>query len=112
MYRHAVSSAGKPNSSRRAPRMAAPSFRERTGRCSMPSVYEAYAARQKAAVQAIFRRRDAKSDFGAFEVHPSRIPSSARGHASGLSGARRQARSSASAAPPSGLRFPSATDPP
>ncbi len=68
-----------------------------------------------------------KRDFGPCACLPPRIPSSARDHASGLSCAPsphraktartgtpilRQARSSALASPPSGLRFPSSTDPP
>ena len=53
-----------------------------------------------------------KCDFGACACLPPRIPSSARVHASGLSCARRQARSSTSRSAPYGLRFPSATDPP
>jgi single-strand DNA-binding protein len=50
----------------------------------MPSFYGANIPRSKAAVEAIFGRRDAEDDFGASGSLPPRIPSSARGHASGL----------------------------
>jgi hypothetical protein len=112
MYRHAAKSAAQPNSSLKAPRVASLSQRERNVRCSMLFFRRTFAARKKAAFEANFRRRDGEDDFGAWGSLPPRIPSSARGHASGPSCALRQARSSASAAPPSGLRFPSTTDPP
>jgi hypothetical protein len=78
----------------------------------MPSFKGVIAALRRAPVWVNFRRRDEVGNSGALGSLPPRIPSSARGHASGLSAARRQARSSALATPPSGLRFPSATDPP
>ena len=127
MYRHAANSAAQPNSSLKAPGVAFGSCRERNEVYSMPSFDGAFTAMRRAAVGANFRRRDAVGDFGASGSLPPRIPSSARGHASGLSAALRHARSSASAnhpttqqprvgdpgiTPPSGLRFPSATDPP
>jgi hypothetical protein len=112
MYRHAAKSAAQPNSSLKTPGVASLSFRGRNEVCPRPSFQGAYAARKVAAVEANLRRRDREDDFRAFGIHPPLIPSSTRGHASGLSAALRQARSSASAAPPVGLRFPSTTDPP
>jgi hypothetical protein len=112
MYCHAAKSAAQINSSLKAPGVASLSCRERNGACSMPYFDGTYAARKKAAVMANFRCRDREDDFGASGSLPPRIPSSARGHASGLSCALRQARSSALATPPCGLRFPSTTDPP
>jgi len=82
MYRHAAKSAAQPNSSLKAP-MAAESYRERNSGYSMPPFDGAFAARKMAAIWANFKRRDRESDFGASGSPPSRIPSSAWGHASG-----------------------------
>ena len=112
MYRHAAKSATQPNSSLKAPSVASLSFRERKEVCRRPSFRGVFGTRKIAAVVASLRRRDREGDFGALGSLPPRIPSSARGHASGLSAALRQARSSASAVPPFGLQFPSTTDPP
>ncbi len=112
MYRHAAESAAQPNSSLKAPGVASESCRERSGGCSVPSSDGVFAALRMAAVWANLRRLDAVGDSGASGSLPPRIPSSARGHASGLSAALRQARSSASRSAPYGLRFPSTTDPP
>ena len=49
----------------------------------MPSFDGAFAARKIAAVWANFKRRDREFDLGASGSLPPRIPSSARGHASG-----------------------------
>jgi len=112
MYRHAAKLAAQPNSSLKAPSAAFPRCREHNGRCLMPSIDGDIAARKMAAGWANICRRDAMSAACPLGCLPPRIPSSARGHASGLSAAQRQARSSALATPPSGLRFPSTTDPP
>ena len=112
MFDHAANSAAQPNSSLKAPSVASRHSRVRNGRCSMPSFDGVFATRIRAAIWANLRRRDAVGDSGVWGSLPPRIPSSARGHASGLSAALRQARSSASASPPFGLRFPSTTDPP
>ena len=112
MYRHAAKLAAQPNSSLKAPSVAYRHNRERNEGCSEPSFDGGFAAIKIAAVWANFKRREGEDDFGASEFLPPRIPSSARGHASGLSCALRQARSSASAAPPFGLRFPASPDPP
>jgi hypothetical protein len=112
MSDHTANLAAQPNSSLKAPSVASASCRKRNGECSMPFFDGAYSTPRRAAVWASFRRRDAEDDFAASGSFPPRIPSSTRGHASGLSAALRQARSSASASPPSGLRFPSTTDPP
>jgi hypothetical protein len=112
MSDHAANLAARPNSSLKEPNVASASCRERNGECSIPSFKGAFAAMRKAAIWANFRHRDREDNFGASGSLPPRIPSSARGHASGLSAARRQACSSALASPPNGLRFPSTTDPP
>ena len=83
MYRHAAKSAAQPNSSLKAPSVAFRHSRERNGACSEPSFYGAFTARNRAAVWANISRRDQESDFGALGSLPPRIPSSARGHASG-----------------------------
>jgi hypothetical protein len=79
---------------------------------SKPSFLRPLAIESTTAVVIILYAENRLGDSGALEFLPSRIPSSTRVHASGLSCALRQARSSASASRPSGLRFPSATDPP
>ena len=99
MYRHAAKSAAQPNSSLKAPSMAAESYRERNSGYSMPSFDGAFAARKEAAVWANIYRRDREDDFGASGSLPPRIPSSARGHASGPNrrpAARRRSASTAS----------------
>ena len=65
MYRHAAKSAAQPNSSLKAPSMAAESYRERNSGYSMPSFDGAFAARKEAAVWANIYRRDREDDFGA-----------------------------------------------
>jgi hypothetical protein len=84
MYRHAAISAAQPNSSLKAPSVAIPSCLGRNRGCSVPCFCELLAAGRRAAVRAILRRRDREDDFGASGNLPPRIPSSARGHASGL----------------------------
>ena len=83
MVEHAAKSAAQPNSSLNAPRVASVSVRTRKEVYSWPSSSEDSVASKQAAVEANIRRRDQEDDFCAFGVHPSRIPSSARGHASG-----------------------------
>ena len=112
MYRHAAKSAAQPNSSLKAPGLASLSCHPRKEVCSKLSFHGAFVAMRWAAVWANFKRRDQEDDFGASGSLPPRIPSSARGHASGLSAALRQARSSASRSAPFGLRFPASPDPP
>jgi hypothetical protein len=104
--------AAQPNSSLNAPTVAIPSCRTQGCQCLIPSLSGLITASCGVTALANVHRRDAGRDFGTLEFPPPRIPSPARSHASGLSCAQRQARSSASAAPPSGLRFPSSTDPP
>jgi hypothetical protein len=112
MSHHAAFPAAQPNSSLNAPRVAFPHSRERNEGCSELPICGTVAATRIAAVWETFRHRDREDDFGASGSLPSRIPSSTRGHASGLSAALRQARSSALASPPFGLRFPASPDPP
>jgi len=112
MSDHAASSAAQPNSSPKAPRVVVPARMTRHYVRSTPAVGRVVAASFGAGLVAHGHRRNLAGDFGTCACLPPRIPSSARGHASGLSCALRQARSSASRSAPSGLRFPSATDPP
>jgi hypothetical protein len=83
MYLHAAKTAAQLNSSLKAPNVAFPSLEGRNNSCAMPAFCEDLAARKKAAVDANFLRRDEENDFGASGSLPPRIPSSARGHASG-----------------------------
>ena len=83
MYRHAAISAAQPNSSLKAPSVAIPSCHGRSEGCSLPCFCGLFAARRRAAVWAILRRRDREDDFGASGSLPPRIPSSTRVHASG-----------------------------
>ena len=104
MYRHAAKSAAQPNSSLKAPSVAFRYSRERNGGCTWPSLYGAFVAMRWATVWANIHRRDREFDFGASGSLPPRIPSSARGHASGPNrrpAARR--RSASLSAPPRGL---------
>jgi hypothetical protein len=112
MSHHAANSAAQSHSSPKAPSVPIPSHEGRDGLGSKPSSIGVLAGRRWTAVRTIFYRRDVKSDFGAMRVLPPRIPSSTRDHASGLIRRPAARRSSASASPPSGLRFPSTTDPP
>ena len=79
---------------------------------TLRSLLESICDRPLTAVGARLLGLVAANDLCSFGSLPPRIPSSARGHASGLSAALRQARSSASASPPLGLRFPASPDPP
>ena len=83
MYLHAAKTAAQPNSSLKAPSVAFPSFEARNNLRARPTFCGDLAAREKAAVEANFRRRNEKDDFGASGSLPPRIPSSTRGHASG-----------------------------
>ena len=112
MSRHAANSAAQPNSSLNAPRVLISSFGRDNEHCSIPSSGEALTRRKWAAIRTNVSRREATADFGALRVLPPRIPSSTRDHASGPIRRPAARRSSASASPPSGLRFPSTTDPP
>jgi hypothetical protein len=112
MLRYAANPAAQPNSSSNVRQRLLCTAEEHSGGGSMPSFRRHRFVSGMAVVMAYLRRQETTSDLCPLESLPSRIPSSARGHASGLSAALRQARSSASAAPPFGLRFPSATDPP
>jgi len=100
MYRHAAKSAVQPNSSLNAPSLASLSCRERNGGCSEPPFLGVFAAMSMAAVQANLGRRDREDDFGASGSFPPRIPSSARGHASGPNRRPAARRRSASLAAP------------
>lgn len=105
-----------PNSSLNAPSVAIAYLREAASGCHFGSSSRFFAERVALTVGVVFTRafsRGKRGDsFGSSECHPVRIPSSARGHASGLSAALRQARSSASPAAPFGLRLPPSADPP
>ena len=83
MYRHAAKSAAQPNSSLKEPTVAIRHSIERDGGCSEPSCGGAFVAMRWAAVWANIHRQDREFDFGASGSLPPRIPSSARGHASG-----------------------------
>ena len=83
MVQHAAKSAAQPNSSLKVPSTASVSFHPRKEVRSMPSFSGIFAGRSEAAFEANIRRRDREDDFGATGIIPSRIPSSARGHASG-----------------------------
>jgi single-strand DNA-binding protein len=99
MSHHAAKSAAQPNSSLNAPRVATLSCYPRKEVCSKPAFSETIAARDRAAVEANLRRRGTEDDLGALGSLPPRIPSSARGHASGPNrrpAARRRSASTAS----------------
>jgi len=83
MYRHAINSAAQPNSSLKAPILPFLSLRERNSVCPEPSSRRAFAGRIAAVAKANYTCRDEENDFGALGSLPPRIPSSARGHASG-----------------------------
>jgi hypothetical protein len=100
MYPHATKTAAQPSSSLKAPGVAFPSLEARNSPCGIPTFFEGLAAREKAAVEANFRRRDEENDFGASGSLPPRIPSSARGHASGPNRRPAARRRSASLAAP------------
>ena len=100
MYRHAAKSAAQPNSSLKAPSVASTSCHPRKDVCSKPSFYRAFATLEKAAVEANIRRRGTEDDLGALGSLPPRIPSSARGHASGPNRRPAARRRSASLAAP------------
>jgi hypothetical protein len=109
---HAANSAAQPNSSLKAPRVASASSRTRNEVCREPSFYGTIAGRSGATVEANIRRRDREGDLGASGSLPSRIPSSTRVHASGLSCALRLGVALLRLTPPFGLRFPASPDPP
>ena len=90
--------AAQPNSSLNAPGVAIPARMTPQFVRSMPALCGVIAASFQAAFVADWHRQNPGGDFGACACLPPRIPSSARGHAPGLSCALRQARSSASAA--------------
>ena len=100
MVEHAAKSAAQPNTSLNAPRAASVSVQTRKVACSKPSFFGTVVRRDEAAVEANICRRDQDDDFCAFRVHPSRIPSSARGHASEPNRRPAALRRSASAMPP------------
>jgi hypothetical protein len=112
MSRHAANSAAQPNSSLNAPSVLITSSGRHNEYGSMSSSGGVLASREWAVVWMNFRRQETKADFGALRVFPPRIPSSTRDHASGPIRRPAARRSSASASPPCGLRFPSTTDPP
>jgi hypothetical protein len=104
----AALTAVQPNSSQKAPSMASPACRtqrcERPSVCSKPTASEVIAGIHGVAIGGAFRRGNRWGDFGALAFLPSRIPSSARDHASGpfrRPAARR--RSASLAAPLRGL---------
>ena len=112
MLVQAANPAAQPNSSLKAS-WHAPVCTEDDGISGrLPTFVEPLCDSRLTAVWAGLRDLVATSDLCSSGSLPPRIPSSARGHASGLSAALRQARSSASASPPFGLRFPASPDPP
>jgi hypothetical protein len=71
MSHHAAKSAAQPNSSLKSPSVASVSFRTRRKVCSKPSFHRAFAAQEKAAVEANIRRRGTEDDLvhgGAFRL--------------------------------------------
>ena len=108
----AANPAARPNSSVKASLGASISAEDTGIGCTLPSFVGSICDRALTAVWAGLRGLVATSDLCSLGSRLPRIPSSARGHASGLSAALRQARSSASASPPFGLRFPASPDPP
>jgi hypothetical protein len=112
MVEHAAILAAQPNSSLKAPSVAFPSSHPRNEVRSKPSFFGIVAGRKGAAVEANLRRRDRERDLGASGSLPSRIPSSTRVHASGLSCALRLGVALLRLTPPFGLRFPASPDPP
>ena len=75
--------AARPNSSLKAPGVTAQACLTRRNRCSNASFRERYAIETAAVVVVLLHTGNRLGDFGALESLPSRIPSSARGHASG-----------------------------
>ena len=103
MVFHAAHIAAQPNSSLNAPSMAAPACDaqhwQHASVCSMLSVLEDVAGSCGAAVGGAFRLRNRTGDLCSLGFLPSRIPSSARVHASGPNrrpAARRRSASTAS----------------
>jgi hypothetical protein len=87
------------NSSLRAPSLAFHACLTSLGGCSSPSLCEPFAIEPSPAVVVILHLGKPAGDFGALELLSSRIPSSARGHASGpirRPAARRRSASTAS----------------
>ena len=100
MYRHAAKSAAQPNSFLKAPRSASVSCHPRKEVCSNATFSGTIAARNETAVEANIRCRGTEDDLGASGSLPPRIPSSARGHASGPNRRPAARRRSASLAAP------------
>ena len=100
MFDHAVKSAAQSNSSLKAPTPPVASREVRGKACSKPSFWNSCTSQLKAAVWANTCRREGKVDSSALGVHPPRIPSSDRGHASGPFRRPAARRRSASASPP------------
>ena len=100
MPSRAAFAAAQPNSSLKAPGVAVPARTTQQSVCPMPASCGVVAAWFRAAVVADWHRRNPKSDRGACLCPPSRIPSSARDHASGLLRRPAARRRSASAPHP------------
>jgi hypothetical protein len=103
--------AARPNSSLKTPRTADPAWRTHHCGCLKPSFPERRDV-EIAATVVVLPHAGNLSGEGIWEFLPSRIPSSVRVHASGLSCALRLGVVLLRLAPPCGLRFPSSTDPP
>ena len=112
MVFEAALTAARPNSSLIAPRMELKASLTQQYGCSKPSFRKLFPVERAAAVVVILHAGSHTGDFGALEFLPSRIPSSTRVHASGLSCALRLGVVLLRLMPPCGLRFPSSTDPP
>ncbi len=112
MHHHAPNPAAQPHLSLNAFSVPFLSREERNGGGERPSFHGTIASRNElrfGQTSAAEKREDDFGPEGFFRlVSRPLLGVTLRG----LSGALRQARSSALASPPSGLRFPSATDPP
>ena len=112
MLFQAALAAARPNSSPKAPSMAFQACLMQRRGFSKPSFLRPLAIESTTAVVVILHAENRLGDSGALEFLPSRIPSSTRVHASGLSCALRLGVALLRLTPPYGLRFPSSTDPP
>ena len=112
MVFQAALTAARPNSSLKAPSLASQACLTQRYGCSKPPSCRLFAIEISATVVFVLHAGNRLDDFGALEFLPSRIPSSTRVHASGLSCALRLGVALLRLTPPYGLRFPSSTDPP
>ena len=83
MVEHAAKTAAQPNSSQKAPSVGVREVPDTRDGVLIADLCKLLAASNEAAVGANFQSRDEEDDLGASGIVPPRIPSSARGHASG-----------------------------